>query len=74
MNYIHREGVKIPEDMEVLCFDKIDAFSIIDYPIHYIEQPIQEMGEKAVDILMGQIDGRKNAVHLVLDAEIVFAN
>ena len=74
MNYIHREGVKIPEDMEVLCFDKIDAFSIIDYPIHYIEQPIQEMGEKAVDILMEQIDGRKNAVHLVLDAEIVFAN
>lgn len=74
MNYIHREGVKIPEDMEVLCFDKIDAFSIIDYPIHYIEQPIQEMGEKAVDILMGQIDRRKNAVHLVLDAEIVFAN
>lgn len=74
MNYIHREGVKIPEDMEVLCFDKIDAFSIIDYPIHYIEQPIQEMGEKAVDILMEQIDGRKNVVHLVLDAGIVFAN
>lgn len=74
MNYIHREGVKIPDDMEVLCFDKIDAFSIIDYPIHYIEQPIQEMGEKAVDILMEQIDGRKNVVHLVLDAGIVFAN
>ncbi len=74
MNYIHREGVKIPDDMEVVCFDKIDAFSIIDYPIHYIEQPIQEMGEKAVDILMEQIDGRKNVVHLVLDAEIVFAN
>ncbi len=55
-------------------FDKIDAFSIIDYPIHYIEQPIQEMGEKAVDILVRQIDGRKNPIHLVLNAEVVFAN
>jgi DNA-binding LacI/PurR family transcriptional regulator len=32
------------------------------------------MGEKAVEILMEQINGRKNAAQLVLDAEIVFAN
>lgn len=73
MKYIHREGIKIPEDMEVLCFDKIDSFSILNSPINYIEQPIQEMGENAVDILMEQINGRKTPIQRVLDAEISFS-
>lgn len=70
VKYMHREGIKIPEDMEVLCFDKIDSFSIANIPIHYIEQPIGEMGKKAVDILMEQINGANDIKQYVLDAEI----
>ncbi len=70
VKYMHREGIKIPEDMEVLCFDKIDSFSIANIPIHYIEQPIGEMGKKAVDILIEQINGANDIKQYVLDAEI----
>lgn len=49
-------GVKIPKDMQVGCFDKIDAFAMSHFPIAYIEQPIKDMAEKAVDILIKQIE------------------
>lgn len=52
-----RMGIRIPKEIEVLCFDKIDAFSIVHFPLTYIEQPIQQMAEKAVDILLEQING-----------------
>jgi len=70
VKYMHKEGIRISEEMDVVCFDKIDSFAIANIPFHYIEQPIQEMGENAVDILMNQIDGEKRLYHSVLEATI----
>lgn len=72
IKYMHQEGMKIPDDIEVVCFDKIESFSIANIPINYIEQPIKEMGEKAVDILMEQIKGSKHAQQCILEAKLVF--
>lgn len=74
LKYMHREGVKIPEEMEVVCFDKIDSFAITNIPINYIEQPIKKMGKKAVDILIKQIKGANDIEQLVFDAEIKHFN
>ena len=70
VKYMHKEGIRISEEMDIVCFDKIDSFSIANIPFNFIEQPIKEMGEKAVDILMEQINGEKNIQQCVLDAEI----
>lgn len=70
VKYMHREGIKIPEEMEVVCFDEIDSFSITNMPITYIKQPIKKMGEKAVDILMEQMEGESNLKECVFEAEI----
>lgn len=56
LKYIYQENIKIPEDMQLLCFDRMDLFSIMNVPINYIEQPIQEIAEQAVDILMRIIE------------------
>ncbi len=74
VKYMHREGIKIPEEMEVVCFDKIDSFAISNIPINYIEQPIKKMGEKAVDVLIEQINGAKDIKHCVFNAEIKHFN
>lgn len=70
IKYMHREGIRIPEDMEIICFDKIDTISITNIPIDYIEQPIKKMGEQSVDILMEQINGNNHVQQFVFDAEI----
>jgi len=74
VKYMYREGIKIPEEMEVVCFDKIDSFAITNIPINYIEQPIKKMGEKAVDVLIEQINGAKDIKQYVFDAEIKHFN
>lgn len=50
-----KAGVRIPEDIKVVCFDKSEAFDFTPFPIPYVQQPIPEMSKKAVDILMEQI-------------------
>lgn len=55
LKYISQEGIRIPEDMQLFCFDRMDLFSIMNVPINYIEQPVQEIAEQAVDILMEKI-------------------
>lgn len=72
VKYIYQEGVRVPEDMELLCFDKTELFSVVNMPINYIEQPIKEMGEKAVDILMRQINDSSEVQQCVLETEFCF--
>lgn len=69
VKYMYKEKIKIPEEMQVVCFDKIETFSIANIPINYIEQPIREMGEKAVDILMEQIGGSTLTQQCIFDAK-----
>lgn len=73
VKYMHREAIKIPEEMEVVCFDEIDSFSITNMPITYIKQPIKKMGERAVDILMEQMDGGSTLKECVFEAEIEYS-
>lgn len=73
IKYMHQAGIKIPDDMQVLCFDKIESFQIANIPINYIEQPIKEMGEKAVDMLIEQINGSDEVRQCVYDAVINIA-
>lgn len=73
IKYMRKEGIRIPEDMEVLSFDKIEAISIASIPINFIEQPIAEMGEKAVDMLMVQIHGDRQIKQSILNTEIKYS-
>jgi LacI family transcriptional regulator len=57
--------VKIPEDVKVVCFDKSDAFDFTNVPIPYIQQPIPEMGKKAVQLLIEQIKQKISIVKIV---------
>ena len=70
IRYIHKEKIKIPDDIQVICFDKIETFANI--PINYIEQPIKEMGEKAVDMLIEQIDGSTLIQQHIFKAKLGF--
>jgi LacI family transcriptional regulator len=67
---MHRQGIRIPEDMQVLCFDRIESFVTTGIPINYIEQPIQAMGERAVDLLIEQINGQQQTSHSEFEATI----
>lgn len=65
IKYIHdRKGIKIA------TFDKSAAYSIVDFPLVFVEQPIKEMAYSAVDLLVGHINGHKDVENMVFEAII----
>ena len=72
VKYMVKLGIKIPEDVSVVCFDKIDAFSFSNIPVTYIEQPIQQMGEEAIDLLIEQLRGNNQIKQLILNSDIKY--
>ncbi|QTN00974.1 substrate-binding domain-containing protein [Sediminibacillus dalangtanensis] len=67
---IHNQGLKVPEDIAIIGFDKI-AFSNMTHPtLTTISQPMYEMGEAAADMLVKKIQGEE-VESLILDHELV---
>ncbi|MDR2040693.1 MAG: LacI family transcriptional regulator [Tannerella sp.] len=58
-------GLRIPEDMKVICFDKSDAFDFTQASIPYLQQPISEMGKVAVELLVGQIKQKQESCQFI---------
>ena len=52
--------IKIQDDIKVVCFDKNDAFDFTNVKISHVLQPIPEMGNMAVSILIELIERNKN--------------
>lgn len=52
-------GLKIPDDIAVVSFDNVDAYKICVSPVTVVGQPLQEIGKKAVEILLNEIRAPK---------------
>jgi len=51
------KGVKIPADLSVVGFDDIAPFHLFDPPLTCIRQPVEEMGRRAVELLVSGLNG-----------------
>ena len=52
--------MRIPEDLALVGFDGGDAFDFFNPSITYIMQPLEAMAQKAVEILIEQIEDSTN--------------
>ncbi|WP_039865924.1 LacI family DNA-binding transcriptional regulator [Pedobacter sp. BAL39] len=70
--HIRNLNLRVPEDIGILCFDQSAAYNLFYCPLSYIEQPINEIGEQAVTILLNSIDNSELPVQdLVLESRLV---
>jgi LacI family transcriptional regulator len=60
MKVFKKAGVEIPGKISVIGFDDTPLSDIVDPPLTTIAQPIKKLGSQAVELLLGQIQGRKN--------------
>jgi LacI family transcriptional regulator len=58
---IHRLGLKLPEDLAMICFDDHDVFRLYPPGITCIRQPAEEIAKTALELLMDQL-GKSNTV------------
>lgn len=51
--------LRIPQDLGVICFDDHDIFRLYLPAITVVQQPVEQIGKKAVHLLMEQLGKRK---------------
>ncbi|MDR1938271.1 MAG: LacI family transcriptional regulator [Tannerellaceae bacterium] len=55
--------IKIPQDIQVVCFDKNDVLDFMPVPIPYIQQPIQSIANMASRMLLEQLEESVSEMH-----------
>ncbi|MGI5507350.1 LacI family DNA-binding transcriptional regulator [Lentzea sp. CA-135723] len=65
-------GLRVPEDLSVVGFDNIPESALCAPPITTVQQPIREMGHRALELLVRLINGEETAdTHITLGTELV---
>ncbi len=60
MRAIHEAGWRIPEDIAVVGYDDVEVASILEPPLTTVSTPKYQLGEKAVEILLDHLLGKKH--------------
>ncbi len=70
---IKKLGLKIPEDIAVICFDDHDIFRLFTPGITIVQQPIEEIARTAVQLLLKQMANKNNPKDLqrLLQARLI---
>lgn len=73
LEWFQEMHMDIPNDIAMISFDDIDLFRLSQPRITAIAQPLDEIGEEAVNILLEEIngDGKSGPVRKVLPVEFI---
>lgn len=52
-----KAGIQIPEEVQLIGFDDIELSSLVTPELTTVAQPINDMGKKAIDLIINSIDG-----------------
>ena len=75
INYCFENKIKIPEDISVAGFDDIEFSSLGFVGLTTIRQPVEEIAEKAIKILIDKIEGNsKTEVITKLEPKLIIRN
>ncbi|MGN0202394.1 MAG: LacI family DNA-binding transcriptional regulator [Candidatus Cryptobacteroides sp.] len=71
VRYLRSKKVDFREKVRVACFDKTDALALVNFPLLYVEQPIENIGKEAVNVLINRIKGTPYTIQKVFEGKIM---
>lgn len=74
LKYINSLGIKIPEQLAIVGFDETDAFDLFYAPVSYVKQPMAELGNEAVRLLLNSIENKELSEKVELGTELIIRN
>jgi LacI family transcriptional regulator len=60
MKHLSDLGIKVPQEVSVVGFDNLRFTEHLPVPLTTVDQPTQEMGRRAVELLLERIDVGKD--------------
>ena len=70
MKALREGGKRVPEDCSVIAIDGLTVSDYIQPTLTTLCQPMREMGQKSVEILLDMIEGRGENRHLTLETKL----
>lgn len=70
MKALHNAGYKVPEDCAIMSIDGIEFSKFTIPTLSTLVQPCEQMGTKAVEILLNVLNGKKNCCQLRVDTAL----
>lgn len=66
-------GMKIPDDIDVICFGNSHVQELLSPPLSCIDQPPYELAKKSMDLLIENISNNEDVdyKHIVIDTELI---
>jgi LacI family transcriptional regulator len=65
-------GLRVPEDLSLVGFDNIPETVMADPPLTTINQPIQQMGQRSIELLLRLMAGEEpTSMHVTLPTDLV---
>ncbi len=64
-------GLDVPGDVSVLGFDDIPEAALCTPPLTTVRQPLRDMGEAAMEMLLDLLEGLERSTHTRLPVELV---
>ncbi len=73
---VNESSYSCPKDISLLGFDDLILGHVVEPRMYMVVQPMKEMGEKTVDLLLNRIEGKENGtpVEIVLGTRIQEGN
>jgi DNA-binding LacI/PurR family transcriptional regulator len=69
---IRESSLRIPEDIALMGFSNNKITSLVNPPLSTVNQPSYEMGKKAAEILIEQIEGKDKTIRtVILEASLI---
>lgn len=61
----HERGVALPEQMDFIGYDNVDLCSIVSPKLEIIEQPMDEMGRRAAELVLARLSAEPSEPRLL---------
>lgn len=73
MKTLCRKGLRVPDDIAVVCFDSSEAFELYYTTVTYVKQPVEQFGQEALDLLIKAIGENEQVKYstIMLNPELV---
>ena len=71
VKYINTLPVSVPDTLSIVCFDETEALDLFYAPLTYIKQPLDEIGQTAINILMEKLSLKNKITQVSLDGQLI---
>jgi len=72
MEFLREMNLRIPQDVAIVSFDDIDLFRLSYPTITAVAQPVEKIGETAVNLLLDEINGKNGGPkQVVLPVQLI---